>query len=127
MVFLDAPLGDLRNGNSSLDYVIGIVSFGPKPCGQRGQPGVYTHVSSFSPWITGVMEDQSSESEGNEETRIDSPDNRKGVLSKQQGGTETDADGNSNSMVKVVSRRSPPTLVYCTNLLIFCRPHRLCF
>ena len=31
-------------------YLIGIVSFGSKDCG-NGRPGVYTRVSSFIPWI----------------------------------------------------------------------------
>ena len=107
LLFLDAPLGVLANGDPNLDYVIGIVSFGPKPCGQRGRPGVYTRVSSFSPWITSVMKGQSSESLGGEETSIDGPDNKeKEVLSEPQGGTETDADSNSNNRVKEVSRGS---------------------
>lgn len=32
-------------------YLIGIVSFGPRVCGARGIPGVYTKVSSFVRWI----------------------------------------------------------------------------
>lgn len=31
-------------------YQLGVVSFGPTPCG-RVQPGVYTLVSEYLPWI----------------------------------------------------------------------------
>ncbi|XP_043472965.1 serine protease easter-like [Leptopilina heterotoma] len=30
---------------------VGIVSFGPSPCGREGWPGVYTKVHDFMPWI----------------------------------------------------------------------------
>lgn len=30
---------------------VGIVSFGPSPCGQEGWPGVYTKVHDFMSWI----------------------------------------------------------------------------
>ncbi|XP_031616415.1 serine protease easter-like [Contarinia nasturtii] len=32
-------------------YLVGIVSFGPKPCGMRGVPGVYTRVDQHMDWI----------------------------------------------------------------------------
>ena len=32
-------------------HLIGVVSFGPRLCGTKGVPGVYTRVNSFLPWI----------------------------------------------------------------------------
>jgi hypothetical protein len=40
----------LRSG-----ILVGIVSWGKKRCSGDGQPGVYTNVSTFAPWIDGVM------------------------------------------------------------------------
>lgn len=31
--------------------VVGVVSFGPSPCGMEGWPGIYTKVTDFVPWI----------------------------------------------------------------------------
>lgn len=34
---------------------VGIVSFGPSPCGMQGWPGIYTKVSDFIPWIVSKL------------------------------------------------------------------------
>lgn len=39
------------NGNG-IWAAVGVVSFGPTPCGMPGWPGVYTKVYDFVPWIT---------------------------------------------------------------------------
>lgn len=31
--------------------LVGIVSFGPSPCGQQSKPGVYTKISNYLEWI----------------------------------------------------------------------------
>uniref|UniRef100_A0A182TN45 Peptidase S1 domain-containing protein n=1 Tax=Anopheles melas TaxID=34690 RepID=A0A182TN45_9DIPT len=36
-------------------YLIGLVSFGPTPCGQAGWPGVYTKVDQYVDWITATI------------------------------------------------------------------------
>ncbi|XP_017890039.2 uncharacterized protein LOC108630945 [Ceratina calcarata] len=43
-----------RDGNGKWTAV-GIVSFGPSPCGMAGWPGVYTRVADFVPWILSKM------------------------------------------------------------------------
>ena len=40
-----APDGSLRWS------CVGVVSFGPSPCGMQGWPGVYTKVHDYLPWI----------------------------------------------------------------------------
>lgn len=39
------------NYGNSYWYAVGVVSFGPKTCGLRGWPGVYTRISKFLDWI----------------------------------------------------------------------------
>ncbi|XP_066245747.1 serine protease easter-like [Euwallacea similis] len=36
-------------------YSIGVVSFGPSPCGMQNWPGVYTKVANYVPWIVGKL------------------------------------------------------------------------
>lgn len=43
-VDIDGPLGPRY-------YIIGVVSFGAKFCGETNLPGVYTRISSYIPWI----------------------------------------------------------------------------
>ncbi|XP_011629947.1 CLIP domain-containing serine protease 2-like [Pogonomyrmex barbatus] len=44
----------LPNGDGRWTAV-GVVSFGPSPCGMQGWPGVYTKVMDFVPWILSKM------------------------------------------------------------------------
>ncbi|XP_031617543.1 serine protease easter-like [Contarinia nasturtii] len=37
--------------NSNHTYLVGLVSYGPTPCGQVDLPGVYTRVSKYLSWI----------------------------------------------------------------------------
>nr|XP_015836792.1 PREDICTED: uncharacterized protein LOC661375 [Tribolium castaneum] len=37
-------------------YAVGIVSYGPTPCGMEGKPGVYTMVSKYVEWIISKLE-----------------------------------------------------------------------
>ncbi|KAM3956367.1 phenoloxidase-activating enzyme-like [Aphomia sociella] len=44
----------IANENEHICELVGIVSFGPWPCGSEGTPGVYTKVFSHLPWILNV-------------------------------------------------------------------------
>ncbi|GAB0097787.1 CLIP domain-containing serine protease [Sergentomyia squamirostris] len=47
------PLVALNNrGRRPYWFLVGLVSFGPSPCGMEGWPGVYTRCSSFVDWIS---------------------------------------------------------------------------
>lgn len=47
------PLMSIENSSdgNGLWAAVGVVSFGPTPCGMPGWPGVYTKVYDFIPWI----------------------------------------------------------------------------
>lgn len=40
-----------RINNRDVYFVIGIVSYGPRPCGLEGWPGVYSRVGNYTDWI----------------------------------------------------------------------------
>lgn len=42
--------------NRFIYFVAGVISFGPKPCGYNGWPGVYARVGNYVEWIKGAME-----------------------------------------------------------------------
>lgn len=44
-----------RVDNRDVYMLAGIVSFGPKPCGIQGWPGVYTRVGAYIDWITNTI------------------------------------------------------------------------
>jgi len=41
--------------------LIGVVSFGPKLCGTKGVPGVYSRVNSYLPWILNTLAEDKNE------------------------------------------------------------------
>ncbi|XP_028901450.2 serine protease easter isoform X2 [Zeugodacus cucurbitae] len=47
-------IGQSFNGRESF-ILVGVISFGPTPCGQKGFPGVYTRVDTFISWIQNTI------------------------------------------------------------------------
>lgn len=44
-------MGVLSVDRSQNYYALGVVSFGPSPCGLQGWPGIYTRITKYMPWI----------------------------------------------------------------------------
>lgn len=42
--------------NRFIYFVAGVISFGPRPCGYNGWPGVYARVGNYVEWIKSAME-----------------------------------------------------------------------
>lgn len=38
-------------------YLVGVVSFGPDPCGKKDWPGIYTKIASYTDWIESKLVD----------------------------------------------------------------------
>ena len=58
----DSGSGLMRDIHDQEDYslrsfLIGVVSFGPRLCGTKGVPGVYTRVNSYLGWILDTVWD----------------------------------------------------------------------
>ncbi|XP_019870922.1 CLIP domain-containing serine protease HP8-like [Aethina tumida] len=50
------PLMSLEANEGSINWFsIGVVSFGPTPCGMENWPGVYTNVANYVRWIVGKL------------------------------------------------------------------------
>lgn len=47
--------GPLMYENGRTYEVIGLVSFGPRYCGQEDVPGIYTNVYEYNPWIRSTI------------------------------------------------------------------------
>lgn len=45
------PLMAVDKTGNPFWYAVGVVSFGPTPCGLRNYPGVYTRVSEYVDWV----------------------------------------------------------------------------
>ncbi|XP_038206460.1 CLIP domain-containing serine protease 2-like [Zerene cesonia] len=48
-------MGQDNTNNKGKWFAVGIVSYGPSPCGTLGWPGVYTRVTYFTDWIISNM------------------------------------------------------------------------
>ncbi|XP_018332507.1 CLIP domain-containing serine protease 2 [Agrilus planipennis] len=49
-------MGNYKNANADANwYALGLVSFGPSPCGTAGWPGIYTKINDFVPWIVNKL------------------------------------------------------------------------
>ncbi|XP_045502391.1 CLIP domain-containing serine protease 2-like isoform X1 [Colias croceus] len=48
-------MGQDNKNNKGNWFAVGIVSYGPSPCGTIGWPGVYTRVTHFTDWIINNM------------------------------------------------------------------------
>lgn len=44
-------MASIRQQDGYNFFSLGIVSFGPTPCGTQGWPGVYTRIQDYIPWI----------------------------------------------------------------------------
>eukprot|EP00210_Caulerpa_lentillifera_P005401 g5163.t1 len=55
MLIADTPGGLIKEGDPTVDLIVGITSFGDTACDQS-VPGVYTRVSCYRPWISCIME-----------------------------------------------------------------------
>lgn len=53
LMTIDAEPGSPSGNNW---YAIGVVSFGPSPCGMKDWPGIYTKVSEYIDWINSKIE-----------------------------------------------------------------------
>ena len=56
----DSCVGDSGSGlmqqRDTQTFIIGVVSFGPKMCGTKGVPGVYTRINSYIDWMLETVE-----------------------------------------------------------------------
>lgn len=54
--FSGSPLQTRDGESTALTYIqFGITSFGSSFCGLKENPGVYTRVAKYVPWIEGII------------------------------------------------------------------------